>query len=140
MARDTADIAGAIVLDKNNRILVIKGIGGIWSLPKGRRKDGETIYEAALREAREESGIDLKTETPIAYIKLSYGSYYLFKLKKSYVDIQLERPSTPEEVLEVQWIKRKVLFCERTNYDLTMYIRGNHNFRNPQHQSRMESH
>lgn len=133
MSRDTDDICGVIVLDKNNRLLVVKGIGGIWSLPKGHRKENENIYEAALREAREETGIDLTDQFPVAFIKLARGSYYLYKLKASYAEIPQEALITPEEVLDVAWLKRKQLFKEHTNHDLGFYIHGNHNFRNPQH-------
>jgi 8-oxo-dGTP pyrophosphatase MutT (NUDIX family) len=53
------ETVGVIVLDKGGRHLMVKGVTGKWSFPKGRQKEGEPIYEAALREAREEAGIDL---------------------------------------------------------------------------------
>ncbi len=55
---------GAIVLGKGTKILMIKRGKppriNTWSLPGGAQKLGETIYEAAVREVREETGIQVK--------------------------------------------------------------------------------
>ncbi len=40
-----------------------------WSLPKGTPDKGETLEETALREVREETGLDVAIEAPIGNIR-----------------------------------------------------------------------
>ena len=97
LGEDTQDVVGTIVLYRN-KILLVRGVGGKWSFPKGRRRENETPYEGALREAKEEAGIDLTGISPDLTIHLRYGVYYLFNLWRQ---PDLEKPTTPEEILEV---------------------------------------
>lgn len=41
-------------------VLLVQSYNGKWGPPKGRVEDGETAVECALRETREETGLDLK--------------------------------------------------------------------------------
>ena len=58
---------GAIVYRKfhgNTEILLIKHVNsGHWSFPKGHVEEGETEEETALREVKEETGIDILVDT-----------------------------------------------------------------------------
>lgn len=61
---ETATLAADLVLvDEHDRILLIRrGKNphlGAWVLPGGRVDAGETFHQAAVREAREETGLDL---------------------------------------------------------------------------------
>jgi ADP-ribose pyrophosphatase YjhB (NUDIX family) len=54
---------GVVVLDDAGRLLLIKRghppSAGRWSIPGGRVEEGETLEQAAVREAREETGLDV---------------------------------------------------------------------------------
>jgi 8-oxo-dGTP pyrophosphatase MutT (NUDIX family) len=50
------------------RALSMRQHGGQVALPGGRSEDGETPFETALREAREEIGLDPSTITPLAWL------------------------------------------------------------------------
>lgn len=54
--------AGAIVVNTEGKWLVVKkkysGLKGVWSMPAGFVQVGETADEAAVREVKEETGID----------------------------------------------------------------------------------
>lgn len=41
----------------------------LWALPKGTPDSGETLEETALREAREETGLEVEIEAPISSIR-----------------------------------------------------------------------
>ena len=49
--------AGGIVLNKENKILIVNQNHDSWSLPKGHIDPGENALEAAKREIYEESGV-----------------------------------------------------------------------------------
>ncbi|MET3942693.1 8-oxo-dGTP diphosphatase [Paenibacillus sp. PvP094] len=51
--------ASVIVLNENNEILLMKGRRG-WEMPQGCVEQGETIRQAAVREVKEETGIDIE--------------------------------------------------------------------------------
>ena len=52
--------AATIVINKSNEILLIKGPRRGWEMPGGQVEEGESIRDAAIRETKEESGIDIE--------------------------------------------------------------------------------
>lgn len=52
--------AAAIVLNDKNEILLIKGPQRGWEMPGGVVEEGESIAQAAIRETKEESGVDIE--------------------------------------------------------------------------------
>jgi len=52
--------AAAIVLNEKREILLIKGPRRGWEMPGGQVEEGESLKEAAVREVKEESGIDIE--------------------------------------------------------------------------------
>ncbi len=47
--------------------------GVSWVLPKGTPADGETIEQTALREVREETGLEVRIVAPIGSIEYFFG-------------------------------------------------------------------
>ncbi|GER91348.1 DNA mismatch repair protein MutT [Dictyobacter vulcani] len=52
--------AAAIVLNEDNKILLIKGPRRGWEMPGGQVEEGESLKDAARREVKEETGIDIE--------------------------------------------------------------------------------
>lgn len=52
--------AAAIVLNEDNEILLIKGPERGWEMPGGVVEEGESLTQAAIRETKEESGVDIE--------------------------------------------------------------------------------
>lgn len=52
--------AATIVLNDEGKILLIKGPRRGWEIPGGQVEEGESLKDAAIREAKEESGIDIE--------------------------------------------------------------------------------
>ncbi|HVT64688.1 MAG TPA: NUDIX hydrolase [Mycobacteriales bacterium] len=64
--------AGAVVRDPAGRLLLVQRghppAQGSWTLPGGRVEPGETPAEAAVREVREETGLDIEVGRLLATV------------------------------------------------------------------------
>jgi 8-oxo-dGTP diphosphatase len=83
MASDTTPIgAGAIVLDSERRVLLVRLTYGRlnWELPGGARLPGEAVTETAVRELREETGLEAEVErlTGVYYKPASDHHHFVF--------------------------------------------------------------
>jgi 8-oxo-dGTP diphosphatase len=96
--------AGGLVL-KDGRIAVVhRSRYDDWSLPKGKLEHGETSEEAALREVREETGLECELGR-----ELSSTSYHDRKGRSKVVRYWLMDPvggefEPNEEVDELRWL------------------------------------
>ena len=52
--------AAAIVINDKKELLLIKGPRRGWEMPGGQVEEGESLSQAAIRETKEESGIDIE--------------------------------------------------------------------------------
>lgn len=100
---DTREKVGVIVYDKKGYVLMVQGLSGKLSLPKGGRLRGETDLEGALREAYEETGIDLERFEYTEKIKLVWGTYFIYHIP--YTGMCLHLRAQPSEILKVLWRK-----------------------------------
>ncbi len=102
--------AGGIVFNKYGQLLVIRK-NSVWDLPKGKIEKGETPEDAAIREVKEECGLD--SLTIIQHIKDTYHifsrgekrflkkTYWYKMLYKGYKEPQ---PLKAEGITEIRWI------------------------------------
>ena len=59
---------GCIII-KDSKVLLINEIhGNFWDFPKGHMENGETEIETALREVKEEVGLDVKIDIDKRYV------------------------------------------------------------------------
>jgi 8-oxo-dGTP diphosphatase len=52
--------AATIVVNDQNQVLLIKGPRRGWEMPGGQVEEGESLKDAAIRETKEETGIDVE--------------------------------------------------------------------------------
>ena len=102
--------SGGMVVNEDNEILFIHRRGS-WDLPKGKKEEGESKRETAIREVEEETGIEgielgpklLKTKHMYRgrngrrLIKKSH--WYLMRAPKQFLI-----PQTEEDILEARWM------------------------------------
>lgn len=61
MAELKKETSCGCIITKNNKVLLVyEKRGNFWGFPKGHMEEGETEIETALREVKEEVGIDVK--------------------------------------------------------------------------------
>lgn len=76
--------AGGVVFN-SNKILLLKKFNGGWVLPKGHVKKGEELSDTALREVKEETGVDAELGEYIDFIEYHYFNFREMKKSKKTV-------------------------------------------------------
>jgi len=65
--------ASAIVTDEHGRILLVKRRDNtLWALPRGGHDIGESIEQTAVREVKEETGLDVEV-TRLQHLRMRLG-------------------------------------------------------------------
>lgn len=104
-------VATNVVIEKNGRILLSrrqnKGWGdGLLCIPGGHVEPDETLTEAAIREAKEELGLDLKLED-LTYlcteVKNGGGKFYI-SIEFLARTTQEAKNAEPNECSELVWV------------------------------------
>ena len=112
-------VYGCVCMTLDNKILLVKGKKtGKWSFPKGHREVSESYLECALRETREETGVDLKELKAVAYHRLSVGEYFFY-------EVGAEMPITIEDTTEIQeakWLYLNELPDIECNVDVNNFL------------------
>lgn len=127
--KKTIPTAGAIILYKNNILLVkIKG-SYIYGIPKGKKMQYEKVHETAIREVKEETGVDISNyiTDKRKYIKLIKSKIYIINFMEK---IEKFENYDKREIEEVKWFDFKFIY---ENPDLftkqvKIYINENYNF------------
>ncbi len=93
------------ILKKDGKVLIVKrkkDDGSTWAFPGGKVEDGESIYDAVVREIREECGIECKP-------KKLLGSR-VHPRTKAEIDYWLceyvsgeAKIASPDEIQEIAW-------------------------------------
>lgn len=60
MGKKKEKSCGAVIVTRDNKFILIKHLAGHWDFPKGHMEDGESEEQTALREVKEETGLDIK--------------------------------------------------------------------------------
>jgi 8-oxo-dGTP pyrophosphatase MutT (NUDIX family) len=101
---------GGLVVNEHKEILMIFR-RGFWDLPKGKLDKGETIEECAVREVKEETGlqnINLKKYLTTTYHSYNQGTHHYLKESHWYLmKAKSGEPLIPqreEDIIEIEWI------------------------------------
>ena len=105
--------AGGLVLNVKNQILMIFRRGK-WDLPKGKLDKGEKLEDCAVREVKEETGlqkVNLVSPLLITYHTYNEGARFILKESHWYnMKVKGEQklvPQTEEDIHEIKWVTAK---------------------------------
>lgn len=97
------DVALALVTRADGRVLMVREprLPGWWLLPGGGAEAGESLVDAARRECREETGLDLQRASPVVryVVRWPHGQWRLHVLRAEVADAT----ARPEAGSEVSW-------------------------------------
>jgi putative (di)nucleoside polyphosphate hydrolase len=131
---------GAVVLDVERRILVLKRLGVVanaWQLPQGGIRAGEQPLDALYREVREETGLDRLDveviratpdwwvyELPLEYrtAKVGWGQAQRWFLCRLLAAPAAVRPDQ-SEVTDAEWVTADQLLARAASFRLPTYRR-----------------
>ncbi|WP_313896175.1 NUDIX domain-containing protein [Streptomyces sp. YIM 98790] len=114
--------ASAFVRDEAGRLLLLKRVdNGLWTIPTGGVKKGESVGQAAIRECREETGLDIEIDglvgvfsTPEHVIAYMHHSEVLEVRQPINICVRGraaggEIVPQPDEAQEVRWVGQEEL-------------------------------
>lgn len=103
----TSRVVASVVIIKDGQILLVQEghhrVHGKWSLPGGHVEVGETIEEAAIREALEEAGCEVKLDRTLPIIHPAVESPVMHPFTAHIIGGDLE-PQV-EDILAAKWFK-----------------------------------
>ena len=96
---------GAIVINKNNKILLVHHNAGHWDFPKGHIENRETEEQSAIREVKEETNIDIIINNKYRYTTSYSPKENVMKEVVYFLAQNIDEDKNPqlEEVSEVKW-------------------------------------
>ena len=101
-------IVTQIYVKKDNKILMVQenkiGKKGKWNMPAGKLEENETLIDAAIREAKEETNLDVQISGLIAIQEsiTEMGQLIIFYFKGEYIAGEVS--FNQEEISDVKWM------------------------------------
>jgi 8-oxo-dGTP diphosphatase len=109
MAKKYLSIAGVVIRDDQGRYLLVQErqfiAYGLWNLPAGHVDPGETPQQAAIREAHEETGLDVELidREPILVDRVAEKEKIFYAFSARVTGGKLIIPQ--DELLDAQWFE-----------------------------------
>lgn len=83
--------SGVVIYDSaTSEILLVQSRGNLWGMPKGTLDVGEDSKSGAIREAYEETGIELTASDLGDSFVLGSATYYMVPFTKTEVSLQIQ--------------------------------------------------
>ncbi|MBU0707506.1 NUDIX hydrolase [Patescibacteria group bacterium] len=99
------EVVAGVVIKKDDKYLLVQEIGprarGLWNWPSGRVEQGDTIEETAVKEAKEETGYDVKLIRKIGIFQIDINTPPKHSYEAEIVGGELDYPKN--EIMNAKW-------------------------------------
>lgn len=100
--------AGVFIYDpKQDRVLLVQSRGHLWGPPKGSLNIGEQDIKCAVREVKEETGLDISYNDFTKYVKIK--NRIIYYLEMDTCEIHVQNNIIDNDANGITWIKIKCL-------------------------------
>ncbi len=117
--------AGAVVLDDDGRLLVVQRgrapARGRWSLPGGRVERGERAADAAAREVREETGLQVEVTSFLGFVEHLFEDHHIVILDFRAVVVG-GHLAAGDDADQAAWVTRRELEGRPTTDGLVEFL------------------
>jgi len=130
--RSVVYIVGAVIFNEKGEVLMMQeaksSCAGQWYLPAGKMEPGEDIVEAAVREVKEETGLDFQVSS-LLLVESAGGCWFRFIVTGTVIGGRLKTPADADsESLQAKWVEDISKMSLRANDILPHIERGKMHF------------
>lgn len=105
LPRLTVNVVAAVVIRQAGKFLLVQeaepDVHGLWNWPAGHVDQGETIEQSAIREAKEETGFEVRLIKPVGIWHKSGDKSVKHVYLAEITGGEMNGPT--DEILEVKW-------------------------------------
>lgn len=100
------DVAYVLLVNEEEKVLMVENESGVWTLPGGEVEKGETLKVAAKREVLEETGLDVEVGDLVSVNEVfmrhidAHALFFTFSGKALSEEIAITRK---DEILAIEW-------------------------------------
>ena len=107
MTRQVKLAVGAVVLHHDHVLLVRRATppeAGRWSFPGGRVEPGEHMADAAAREVREETGLDVEISRPLDWVERIGPDDHFVIVDFAATVSERQTPTPADDAADARWV------------------------------------
>ena len=107
MTRQVKLAVGAVVLQDDHVLLVRRANppeAGRWSFPGGRVEPGERMADAAAREVREETGLDVEINHPLDWVERIGPDHHFVIVDFAATVTERQAPTPGDDAADARWV------------------------------------
>jgi 8-oxo-dGTP pyrophosphatase MutT (NUDIX family) len=123
--RQTRKKAGMFIYDPiASRVLLVQSRGKLWGPPKGSIEEGEDDVKCAIREVKEETGLDIDVSDFNSTEPVISGHATFFYIETAHSDISVRNEVKDNDANGISWIRIECLIDLVRDGKITLNYHG----------------